>query len=323
MTSYEELLTENNLLKKINQQLKEQIFQDDFTKYPWLGNLGHWYWDYQANIVDFNPLKAQALGYQMEEIPEHPGFQFFTEKLHEDDFDRIMAQMRDHLKGDTPIWEVKYRIQAKDGSWRLYYDRGKVTQRSPEGKPLFLAGMVFDITEDEESLLELIKETEYWRIQAQFDSLTQLYSRFELSKRLEELHQENKQNKNKYSLWMFDVDYFKQINDEYGHLVGDKSLNYLGNVIKNRLRQSDFAGRYGGDEFIIVFPDTEKEKVVEIAHTIQTDLKELDTSFKSEITLSGGIVSNYEEEDLNKLIELVDRRLYQAKKLGRDRIIFE
>lgn len=323
MTSYEELLTENNLLKKINQQLKEQIFQDDFTKYPWLGNLGHWYWDYQANIVDFNPLKAQALGYQMEEIPEHPGFQFFTEKLHEDDFDRIMAQMRDHLKGDTPIWEVKYRIQAKDGSWRLYYDRGKVTQRSPEGKPLFLAGMVFDITEDEESLLELIKETEYWRIQAQFDSLTQLYSRFELSKRLEELHQENKQNKNKYSLWMFDVDYFKQINDEYGHLVGDKSLNYLGNVIKNRLRQSDFAGRYGGDEFIIVFPDTEKEKVVEIAHSIQTDLKELDTSFKSEITLSGGIVSNYEEEDLNKLIELVDRRLYQAKKLGRDRIIFE
>lgn len=164
MKSKEELLKENALLKRINKQLKEQIFQDDFTKYPWLGNLGHWYWDYQANIVDFNPLKAQALGYEMDEIPEHPGFQFFTEKLHKDDYEKIMSQMRAHLKGEIPVWEVKYRIQAKDGSWRLYYDRGKVTQRDSNGKPLFLAGMVFDITEDEEYLTKLIKETKYWQM---------------------------------------------------------------------------------------------------------------------------------------------------------------
>lgn len=93
MKSYEDLLEENKLLKKINQELKNQIFQDDNAKYPWFGNLGHWYWDFQANKVDFNPLKAHAPGYEMEEIPQPPGFQFFTEKLHEDDYERIMVEM--------------------------------------------------------------------------------------------------------------------------------------------------------------------------------------------------------------------------------------
>lgn len=322
MKSKEELLKENALLKRINKQLKEQIFQDDFTKYPWLGNLGHWYWDYQANIVDFNPLKAQALGYEMDEIPEHPGFQFFTEKLHKDDYEKIMSQMRAHLKGEIPVWEVKYRIQAKDGSWRLYYDRGKVTQRDSNGKPLFLAGMVFDITEDEEYLTKLIKETKYWQMQAQYDSLTRLYSRFELFKRLEALHQETLRSRQEYFLLMFDIDYFKQINDRYGHLTADKFLNHLGKVIDENLRENDFAGRYGGDEFIIIFTETTKDEVLKIFGTIQKELQKLKTFFGKEITLSGGIASNKEEDDLEELLNLVDTRLYQAKKQGRDQIVY-
>lgn len=121
---------------------------------------------------------------------------------------------------------------------------------------------------------------------------------------------------------MFDIDYFKQINDRYGHLTADKFLNHLGKVIDENLRENDFAGRYGGDEFIIIFTETTKDEVLKIFGTIQKELQKLKTFFGKEITLSGGIASNKEEDDLEELLNLVDTRLYQAKKQGRDQIVY-
>ncbi|HRL50989.1 MAG TPA: PAS domain-containing protein, partial [Enterococcus aquimarinus] len=86
--------------------------------------------------VTFNPLKAEAIGYRKEHLPEEVGFEFFTEKIHPEDYEDVMDQMRAHLRGEVPVWEVKYRIQAKDGTWKTFYDRGKVTQRNAENKPL-------------------------------------------------------------------------------------------------------------------------------------------------------------------------------------------
>lgn len=197
-------------MHKLNKQLKQQIFENDISKFPWLGHLGHWFWDYQANKVDFNPMKAEAIGYKTEDIPEHPGFEFFTEKLHPEDYDHVMEQMIKHLKGEVPVWEIKYRIQAKDGTWRLFYDRGKVTQRSSDGKPLLLTGMVFDITDDEKKLSELIKNTDFWKEQAQYDSLTQLLSRYELMNRINQFHDLTKDTNKEFAIWMFDIDHFKQ-----------------------------------------------------------------------------------------------------------------
>lgn len=120
---------------------------EETLKFAWAGNLGHWYWDVQANQVTFNPLKAMNLGYAKSDIPENCDYQFFTDKLHPDDYEPVMQNMRDHLYGKTPAYEVEYRIQAKTGEWKWYYDRGTVTKRDPAGKPLFLAGIVFDISE--------------------------------------------------------------------------------------------------------------------------------------------------------------------------------
>lgn len=121
--------------------------EEETLKFAWAGNLGHWYWDVQTNHVTFNPLKATNLGYKKSEIPENCDYQFFTDKLHPEDFEPVMQNMRDHLSGRSNAYEVEYRIQAKTGEWKWYYDRGKVTQRDSKGKPLFLAGIVFDISE--------------------------------------------------------------------------------------------------------------------------------------------------------------------------------
>lgn len=321
MKTYEELIEENQLLKKVNHQLKQQIFQDDFSKYPWFGNLGHWYWNFQENVVDFNPQKAQAIGYEMNEVPTHPGFQFFTDKLHKQDYEYVMDEMHRHLKGEIPVWEVKYRIQAKDGSWRTFYDRGTVTQRSEEGKPLYLTGIVFDITEEEEDLMKWIKDSEYWQSKAKFDSLTGLCNRSEFIQRLSKLDEEYSTSHSKYSLWMFDIDFFKKINDTYGHLIGDKLLMHLGKLVNENLREGDFAGRYGGDEFIVVFPNTSKLKVIDMVEKFQKELNLIELGIDVNISFSGGIVANDEATGVIDLIELVDKRLYQAKNQGRNQVV--
>ena len=321
MKTYEELIEENQLLKKVNHQLKQQIFQDDFSKYPWFGNLGHWYWNFQENAVDFNPQKAQAIGYEMNEVPTHPGFQFFTDKLHKQDYEYVMDEMHRHLKGEIPVWEVKYRIQAKDGSWRTFYDRGTVTQRSEEGKPLYLTGIVFDITEEEEDLMKWIKDSEYWQSKAKFDSLTGLCNRSEFIQRLSKLDEEYSTSHSKYSLWMFDIDFFKKINDTSGHLIGDKLLMHLGKLVNENLREGDFAGRYGGDEFIVVFPNTSKLKVIDMVEKFQKELNLIELGIDVNISFSGGIVANDEATGVIDLIELVDKRLYQAKNQGRNQVV--
>lgn len=321
MKTYEELMEENQLLKKVNHQLKQQIFQDDLSKYPWFGNLGHWYWNFQENVVDFNPQKAQAIGYEMNEVPIHPGFQFFTDKLHKQDYEYVMDEMHRHLRGEIPVWEVKYRIQAKDGSWRTFYDRGTVTQRSEEGKPLYLTGIVFDITEEEEDLMKWIKDSEYWQSKAKFDSLTGLCNRSEFIQRLSKLDEEYSTSHSKYSMWMFDIDFFKKINDTYGHLIGDKLLMHLGKLVNENLREGDFAGRYGGDEFIVVFPNTSKLKVIDMVEKFQKELNLIELGIDVNISFSGGIVANDEATGVIDLIELVDKRLYQAKNQGRNQVV--
>jgi PAS domain S-box-containing protein len=135
--------------------------RDDDIQLAWTGNLGHWYWDVKKNVVRFNWLKVKALGYSEEEVPKDVGYEFFTEKIHPDDYAYVMENMEEHLKGATDVYEVEYRIQAKDGSWKWYYDRGAVTLSDDEGQPLLLTGMVFDITEKklkEEALFENEKQ---------------------------------------------------------------------------------------------------------------------------------------------------------------------
>jgi PAS domain S-box-containing protein len=145
--SKEELI---KLVKSKDLLLKSlQTEQEDGEqlKFAWTGNLGHWYWDVQNNKVTFNSLKATNLGYTKDEIPENCDFQFFTNKLHPDDYEPVMENMRNHLIGKTNVYEVEYRIKTKKGEWKWYYDRGKITKRTETGTPILLAGIVFDISE--------------------------------------------------------------------------------------------------------------------------------------------------------------------------------
>jgi PAS domain-containing protein len=134
--SREKLIERIDELTLLSAQLLRERNQESRLDYDWTGNLGHWYWNIKTNSVTFNPLKVTTLGYELPEDGTPVPYQFFTEKLHPDDYDPTMNAMRDHLSGKIHVYEVEYRIQAVDGTWHWFYDRGKITEYDSEGKPI-------------------------------------------------------------------------------------------------------------------------------------------------------------------------------------------
>ncbi len=128
-----------------------------------------------------------------------------------------------------------------------------------------------------------------------------------------------------YSVIMADIDNFKQINDTFGHQAGDRVLKELGKIFKENLRKTEFVGRYGGEEFLIVLPDTDKEKAKFVAEKLRKLIENSYFNYPGRrITVSFG-VADCREADCSKcskkVIELADERLYKAKREGKNRVI--
>jgi len=161
------------------------------------------------------------------------------------------------------------------------------------------------------------------------DSLTQLPNRRYLEEYLQNIWGFAKRNNAVISIIMCDIDYFKHVNDKYGHIVGDFVLKDVAHFLKISLkRDTDFIARYGGEEFIIILYDTTIQAAEEVCINIQTNLKKMDgfeyRDVKLEpITLSfgiGSVVPN-EENQPQELVKLADIALYQAKENGRNRFV--
>lgn len=156
------------------------------------------------------------------------------------------------------------------------------------------------------------------------DSLTGVLTRRYCLERFNEEFQRAIKHKSQLSFLMIDVDHFKDCNDKYGHLVGDAVLKEIGIIIKANIREIDLLGRYGGEEFCVVLPDTPKEGGEFAAERIrqsiaQSEIKAYDESLK--VTVSLGLATFPEDAaSPQELIDKSDWALYRAKKLGRNRI---
>lgn len=314
----EQLIKEIERLKRLNDALMDEKDQEIKLDYAWAGHLGNWYWDYQTNIVTFNDLKVLALGYTMDEVPSPIGFQFFTDRIHTDDYEYVMQNMRDHLYGKTNAYDVEYRIQAKNGDYKYYHDLGKVTKRSKDGKPLFLAGIVFDITERRLALLELERMNKILETLSSTDSLTKILNHRAIHDKLDEMNL--KKRDQTLFLAMIDLDDFKKINDTYGHLVGDKVLFETAEILKKYMDESDFVGRYGGEEFLMVIKNRSKDQAIELFEMIRKNVKSHFESNQLHVTISIGFAIN-KVESINDWINRADEALYQAKRNGKNQVV--
>jgi len=154
------------------------------------------------------------------------------------------------------------------------------------------------------------------------DPLTELMNRrhfFELADR--ELEQ-TRRSARPLSFIMLDIDHFKQVNDNHGHLVGDNALIQLAALLKDQLRKVDFCGRYGGEEFVLCLPDTPMQGALEVAERIRQEVPtiRIDTP-KGEplnITISLGIAENNNDDSVEDILKRADKALYMAKEAGRN-----
>ena len=127
------------------------------------------------------------------------------------------------------------------------------------------------------------------------------------------------------TLVMFDIDHFKHINDTYGHLAGDYVLKELAQLVKGRLRPDDVLGRYGGEEFAVVLPETDLNGGVAIAEELRTLVQDHSFVFEQErisVTVSLGVATLREDNDVTSFIKSADERLYAAKRDGRNRVCY-
>lgn len=156
------------------------------------------------------------------------------------------------------------------------------------------------------------------------DSLTGLLNHSSVLAQLDLELARTKLKNGKLTVIMIDIDYFKKINDNYGHQIGDKVLKRLANLFLVNLRNQDIIGRYGGEEFLIILPGTDPDQGERICNELRLQFygysfKEHDQSFNS--TFSAGISYLKENEDVTSLIKEADKALYQAKKEGRNQIV--
>jgi diguanylate cyclase (GGDEF)-like protein/PAS domain S-box-containing protein len=303
----------------INQQLIEEKQQDTNLNYSWTGNLGKWYWYVPTNKVTFNHLKITALGYSESEIPEEVTYQYFTDKLHPDDYEQCMQIMRDHLNGKIPVYDVEYRIKAKDGSYRYYYDRGKITKYDKDNNPVLLAGIVFDITEKKKLEEQLAEQNKLLYTLSFTDGLTKVKNHRALIKILEDTAIDANNNNETFSIALFDLDNFKKVNDTKGHVCGDMVLENIAKIMMESVRKSDTVGRYGGEEFMIIFPNTKKEDAFKITESIRDKIEKYRFPCDVLATISAG-VCEYDGTSTIELIRKADTLLYKAKDNGRNRV---
>jgi len=178
----------------------------------------------------------------------------------------------------------------------------------------------------QELLLDLEKSHKELELQASQDHMTKLYNRRYFSEISNKVMQLAVRNKKPLSILMLDIDKFKNINDTYGHPVGDEVIIALANTLRDISRLSDIACRFGGEEFLILLPETSAEGAMVIGEKIRKFVEDLVINTQDNIsikfTISIGIAEFDRENELNleKSIQRADEALYDAKKGGRNRV---
>ena len=158
-----------------------------------------------------------------------------------------------------------------------------------------------------------------------FDPLTQIFSRQVMDSIIKHELERMKRGQYPCALAMLDIDHFKKVNDKYGHQSGDMTLVSCANTIKSSIRAYDNVFRFGGEEFLILLPNTEVSKAENIINRIRIDIFELSIPIEGEssihITVSAGVTEINTSDDISFSISKADKALYGAKKSGRNRVI--
>ncbi len=273
-----------------------------------------------TRILYANPAAVEFFGYPEKELYNMNIWDLFGEK----DRPVIKANIERRLNGEQFYFEYTFHTFTKKGKEKyiLFHVQTIVYQ----GRFVALA-IFFDITD--KVLLERELEKEKLRFQelSETDPLTGIFNRRKLDNILDGYVKLALRYNMPLSLIMFDIDHFKEINDNYGHQIGDNILIELADLIKTNLRETDFFARFGGEEFMILMPETNLVYAKAKAESLRKLIEENVFKYIYRLTCSFGVVEYGEKDNfgntqdiINSFIKRVDNALYRAKENGRNRV---
>ena len=277
--------------------------------------------DDTGHITFVNPAALRIMGYEEKEIIGRHYPTFIRLNMQED---AMKFFGRQYVKG-IPNTYSEYPVIVKDGReiWL-----GQNTQLIfQDGKVIAFQAVARDITERKRMEKELQESERRYRELSIVDGLTQLYNSRHFYFQLKiELDRSNRYEQ-PLTLLLLDLDNFKAFNDAYGHVEGDQVLIRLGQVVKRCLRETDFAFRYGGEEFTILLPMTTSSDGAVTAERIRTEFKKETFSPKPgqdvHVTVSIGLAQYKLQEEMKAFVHRVDQLMYQEKKNGKDKVCCE
>ena len=280
---------------------------------------GYYEVDITGNLTFFNDSMSRILGYPREEMMGMNNRQY-TDK---ENAKKLFKTFNEVYKTGKTAKEFDWEIIRKDGTKR-HIEVSVSIRRNSSGQPIGFQGIARDIT-DRKRAEDALRESEHrYQELSIIDDLTQLYNSRQFYSQLEKEIERANRYEQPLTLLLLDLDNFKTFNDTYGHVEGDNVLSRLGQVIKECLRETDSAFRYGGEEFTIILPMTTSEEGMITAQRIQTELRKETFSpvmnQKVYMTVSIGLSHYRPKEEMKTFVHRVDQLMYQAKKNGRDRI---
>jgi diguanylate cyclase (GGDEF)-like protein/PAS domain S-box-containing protein len=265
--------------------------------------------DSEGNIIFCNPSTQRIFGYKEEEMLGKPLTILMPEPFrgdHENGLERIKRTGKSKYVGS--IIEMQglrkdrnvFPIDLSVSMWRA-------------GQQTFYSGIIRDITKRKnlERDLEQLAST---------DRLTQAFNRTKFQEVIRKELERAKRYSHPLSMIMFDIDHFKQVNDTHGHIIGDYVLQTLTQIVRKNLREIDFLVRWGGEEFVIIAPETDVKRAEVLAERIRKATENYSFDTVGAITISLGLTQMKDNDTEDTLIKKVDDAMYLAKQKGRNRV---
>ena len=294
--AYEALAVRDRLLKKLSAHVPGGIFQ--FTVEP----QDNWRFIYASDgmraiyEIDTGVLQRDA--------------KQVLERIHPLDVERVRASIRLSAL-QLSHWREEYRVQLPQRGLR--WIRGEATPEKLPGGGTLWHGYVSDIS-------DLKRVEEELRALSITDALTGIHNRRYFQDRLKAEMVRLNRTSGALSVIMLDIDHFKRINDQYGHAVGDGVLQELCKRISQRLRRSDVFCRLGGEEFMVLCPNTDSTQAYSLAMELWQSLRSAPMESVGTVTASFGVASWRVDEGIDALLLRADSAVYVAKQAGRDRV---
>jgi diguanylate cyclase (GGDEF)-like protein/PAS domain S-box-containing protein len=254
-------------------------------------------------FVELNDAWTRSLGYDLDELRTAP----FVERVHPDDRERTEAEAAGLFEGvETLNFENRYL--AKDGTW--HWLRWS-SQLSPDESLIYArAADVTELKQIEDEREELLDQV---RDMARRDALTGLPNRRALEEQLPQEMARARRSRAPLSVAILDIDHFKSYNDTHGHLAGDEVLRACAKAWDSALRAEDTIVRFGGEEFLVLLPDTEPEQAAEIVERLRGNTP-MGQTCSAGLALWDGV------ESIDDLLRRADEALYLAKASGRNQL---